>query len=585
MAGLAAAPESMSERPSSPWRRRAAAALALTVLAVYSPARHFDFLQLDDNEYVTENPAVRSGLNADSVDWALTAYHSGHWHPLTWLSLMTDVQFFGLEAGAMHAVNVLLHALGVAALFLALHTATGRLGTSAFVAALFALHPLRVESVAWVATRKDMLSGLFVMLTLWAWAAYARRESLLRYLAALAAFGLALLAKPTVAVVPCGLVLLDWWPLRRLPFSPAGEAGTEGLDPRSPRSLLRVLAEKLPFFALAALTLTQTWAAQNAAGAVAREEGLTLAVRTTNALWNYALYVARTAWPFDLGVFYPLQRVPVDKAVAVAVLLALATAVAWRERSRKPWLLLGWLWFCGMIVPVSGIVQFGGQSIADRYSYLPHIGLFVALGWEAADRLRRSTLPRAFAPVSAGLLLAALAFLTSQQLWWWTDSVRLLTRTIAVTSGNYLAENNLGVTLESMGRYDEAAPHYEEAARLNPLWPEALNNSGIVLARRGRTEEAIARFETALRVRPGFARAHNNLATALSSIGRADEAFEHFRRAVELDPSYVDARVALALLMERRGDLAGARQNYQVAASQAPNDPNIAASLARLRGQ
>jgi tetratricopeptide (TPR) repeat protein len=580
----------MIASPPSPRRLAAtAAALALLVVVVYAPARRFEFLHLDDNEYVTENAAVRSGLNAGSVRWAWTAYHSGHWHPLTWLSLMADVERSGVDPGAMHTTNVLLHAACAALLFLALHAATGHFGASAFAAALFALHPLRVESVAWVATRKDVLSGLFVMLLLWAWAGYARRESLTRYLLALAAFGLALLAKPTVAVVPCGLLLLDWWPLRRLPFSPpadlaATEAGTTS-DAPATRSALWILAEKIPFFAIAALTLTQTWAAQNAAGAVTASDALTLPVRVANALWNYALYLARTAWPFDLGVFYPLAKVPPEKAVAVAVLLVLVTFAALRERQRRPWLLLGWLWFCGMLVPVSGIVQFGGQAMADRYTWLPHIGLFVAVAWEAADRVRRSTMPRFAAPAAAVGVLGAFAALTSLQLAWWSDSVRLLTRTIAVTSDNYLAHNNLGVALESLGRFEEAAPHYLEAARINPTWPEALSNSGIVLARQGRMKEALERFESAVRIRPGFAKAHNNLATALSSLGEADRAMQHFQIAVDLDAGYVDARVALAQVLERKGRTDEAGKHYAIAASQAPGVPVIQEALARVRGQ
>jgi tetratricopeptide (TPR) repeat protein len=562
----------------------AAAALALAVMVVYSPVHRFQFLHLDDNEYVTENAAVRSGLTAESVHWAWTAYHSGHWHPLTWLSLMADVERAGVNPGAMHWTSALLHAACAALLCLALHAATGRLGASALAAALFALHPLRVESVAWVAARKDVLSGLFVILLLWAWAAYARGGSRRFYLLALVAFVSALLSKPTVAVIPCGLILLDWWPLRRLSSSPP--TGTDVAIAAAPvRSVPWIVAEKLPFLAIAAWTLTRTWAAQHAAGAVADGDALSLSVRLSNAVWNYGLYLARTAWPFDLGVFYPLTRVPPEKAVTVALLLALVTLAALRLRRSRPWLLLGWLWFCGMLVPVSGIVQFGGQAMADRYAWLAHIGLFVAVAWETADLVRRAGLPRGAAPAMAALLLAGLAALTSLQLSWWSDSVRLLTRTIAVTSDNYLAHNNLGVALESLGRQDEAASHYLEAARINPTWPEALSNSGIVLARQGRMTEAVERFETAVRIRPGFARAHNNLATALSSLGEIDRALSHFQAAVDLDPGYVDARIALAQLLERKGLAIEAARHYAIGASQAPGVAAIREGLARVGGQ
>lgn len=542
-----------------------AAGLAVLVLAVYAPARDFAFLNLDDNEYVTENPFVHSGLSQANVRWALTAFHSGHWHPLTWLSLMADCEWFGVHAGPLHLVNVLLHAAAAALLFLALDAATGRRWRSAFVAALFALHPLRVESVAWVAARKDVLSGFFVMLLLFAYARYTRRESRPGYAFVFVAFALALLAKPTVAIVPLALLLFDYWPLGRLGLPSSPETSPEsshGLPARRQRSPGRLLAEKVPLFALAAFTLSRTWAAQQAAGAVMTADGLTLPVRVGNALWNYALYLGRTVWPFDLAVFYPLVPVPVAQSAAAATMLALLTVLALRERSRRPWLLVGWLWFAGTLVPVSGIIQFGGQAMADRYSYVPHIGLFVAVTWELAERMSSARVPRAgVAAMAAGLLLACAA-LSSRQLGYWKDSVTLLEHAVAVTSGNYLAHNNLGVALAGLGRQDEAARHYAEAARINPTWPEAQNNLGIAYAWRGDYAEAGRHFIEALRVRPDFAKAENNLATALARQGDLDGAIVHYTRAVELDANYVDALFALADAFERRGRLDEAEARY-----------------------
>ncbi len=570
-------------RASLPDRRTAAGlalALGLAVVVLYAPVRHFPYIQLDDNEYVFENAAVRSGLGAQSVEWALTAYHSGHWHPLTWLSLAADVHWFGLDPRASHAVNVLLHALAAALLLLALREATGRTAASALAAALFALHPLRVESVAWIAARKDVLSGLFLMATFWAWARYTRRETPRGYVLAIVAFALALLAKPTVAVAPCAVLLLDWWPLARAARSPA--AGIDaGRAARARRSVAWLVAEKLPFFALAALTLAQTWAAQRAAGAVMDNEALTLPVRAANALWNVVLYLAATVWPFDLAIFYPLRNASVADAAGAALLIAAITVVGLRERTRRPWLLVGWLWFAGTLVPVSGIVQFGGQSMADRYTYIPHVGLALAVAWEAASRTSGWDVR---ARIAAALLpLAALAAVSRAQLGHWSDSISLFTHALSVTSGNYLVENNLGVALEAAGRRDEAARHYFEAARLNPTWPEALNNAGIAHAWQGQLPEAAARFSEALRIRPDFAKAENNLGTALSQMGDVDGAIAHYRRAVELDPLYFDAMSALGELCERQGRLVEAEEAYARALTAAPQSPIAQARLARVR--
>ncbi|MFN2427187.1 MAG: tetratricopeptide repeat protein [Candidatus Binatia bacterium] len=559
-----------------------AAALFLSVVALYAPVREFGFVNLDDNEYVTENPYVRSGLSRENVEWAAKAFHSGHWHPLTWIALMTDCEWSGTDPRALHLVNVLLHGAGSAVLFLCLYSATRGFWLSAFVAALFALHPLRVESVAWVAARKDVLSGLFLMLTLWAWVAYAKRPSLGRYALVMVAYGLGLLSKPTLAVVPAGLVLLDHWPLgrRSLSGSLSGENRSSSSEKTESASLGWLLVEKLPLVALAFLTLTQTWAAQHAAGAVV-DESLSLATRIANASWHYGLYLRRTLWPFDLAVFYPLRPAPVPGAAAVAIGVAALTLVAWRLRARRPYLLAGWLWFLGMLVPVSGIIQFGGQSVADRYTYIPHIGLFLALGWLAHDLLRRWPAART---VLAVLLLVGLAARSRDQLQYWRDSTALFERALAVTEENYFAHNNLGVALQAAGRQDEAARHYQEAVRLNPTWPEALNNLGIAHAWRGDFAGARGRFEDALRVRPDFARAENNIGTAYGREGNYERAIEHYARAVELEPTYFDALFGLADALERRGRRDEAAATYRSILELRPGFPPAITALARLGG-
>lgn len=545
---------------SGVWRVCLCAALALLVAALYAPVRTYDFVNLDDNEYVTENTFVRSGLSVENVRWAFTAFHSGHWHPLTWLSLMLDCECFGLNAGALHLVNVLLHAGGTVLLFLWLQKASGACWRSAFAAALFALHPLRVESVAWVAARKDMLSGLFLMLTLWAYVAYARRESRWRYAWIVLWFALGLMAKPTLVIVPGALLLLDYWPLNRLRGHALSSAVTA--DASDQRSLLWLLAEKLPLCVLAVATLSRTLAAQQAAGAMVAGDQIPLAARLGNALWSYARYLGGTIWPFDLAVFYPLQPVGVARPLCAALGLVLVTAVVYRARGRCPYLLVGWLWFVVTLAPVSGLIQFGGQAMADRYTYIPHVGLLVAATWGLGDLLAGCSVPKALIAAGAALLLGAYAARSASQLRNWRDSVTLFEHALAVTTNNFMAHNNLGVAMQAMGRLDEAAAHYAEAVRLNPTWPEAQNNVGIAYAWRGDYLEARAHFLQALRIRPGFAGAENNLATAWAYEGNWEAAILHYSRAVELDPGYVDARYGLADALERSGRLREAAAQY-----------------------
>ncbi len=571
-------PRAPAARPGVPFRRFAVvAAIVFAVLALYAPVRNYPFINLDDNEYVTDNPFVRTGLSGANIEWALTAFHSGHWHPLTWLSLMADCQWSAADPGALHLVNALFGAAAAALLFLWVESATGCFWRSAFVAALFALHPLRVESIAWVAARKDVLSGLFLMLAIWAWVAYAKNPSVRRYLLAAVAFALGLLAKPTVAILPCGLLLLDFWPLRRRRLP-----GTSADAGRYEVSLAWLVAEKLPLLALAALTLRQTWAAQHAAGAV-MQGYLPFPTRVANAFWHYALYLGRTFWPLDLAVFYPLRPVPLANAVVSALALALVTVLAWRVRAKLPYVLVGWLWFLGTLLPESGIIQFGGQAIADRYSYIPHIGLFLMLTWGAADLLERWQVPRTAIAGAALFLLGGLAARASDQLGYWSSSVTLFERAIAVTDGNYMAHNNLGVALDDLGHEEEAAKHYAEAVRINPTWPEALNNYGIALARRGEFGEARRRFEEAIRIRPLFAKAENNLGTTYGREQNFDEAIVHYTRALELDASYFDARYALGDALERRGRFRAAEVQYREALALRPGFAPVATALARVQ--
>jgi len=548
--------------------------LIVAVLAVYSPVGSYDFINLDDNEYVTENPFVRGGINAENVRWAFTAFHSGHWHPLTWLSLALDCTLFGATPGALHLVNVVLHAANAALLFSWLAAATGSARRSAVVAALFALHPLRVESVAWVTERKDVLSGCFLMLTLWAYVGYCRKPTLWRYTQVIAGFACALLAKPVVVTVPFMFLLLDFWPLGR---HRRVAAESSGHDAGRWRSLAGLLLEKIPFLLLGLATLAVTVTAQRAAGAAVSNAQLPLDMRVEAAAWNYLAYIGKTLWPVDLAVFYPLHPVPAWRGALGGLAIAVLTLLAYRLRARRPYVLMGWLWFLVTLLPVIGLVQFGGQGIADRFTYIPHIGLFVLAVWTLADLSSERT-----AACGAAVVLCLCVVITSWQLRFWRDSITLFTRALAVTSDNFMAHNNLGVELAARGDAEAAERHYAEAVRINPTWPEAQNNLGMAYAVGGDYARARGHFEQALRVRPQFAVAENNLATALAFEGNFDAAVEHYTRAVQFMPAYVDARYALADALERTGHLEQAAQEYQRVIEERPGWPPAQQRLQRV---
>jgi len=541
-----------------------AAALIAAVVAVFGRSVGFDFVNLDDSDYVTANPWVLQGLTADSVRWAFTAFHSGHWHPLTWLSLMLDTTLFGPGPAARHGVNVALHAVNAVLAYAVLVWATGRRARSALVAALFALHPLRVESVVWITERKDVLSGLFFLLTLTVWIGWVRRPSLLRYAAVAGAFALGLLAKPMLVTLPALLLLLDVWPLDRW----------------RRESAVRLVVEKLPLFGLALASSLVTLASQGAAAATESTDVVPMLARLSGAAWGWLAYLGKTVWPIELAVFYPLRPVPVAEGVAAACGLLLATGVvAWRGRC-VPAVAVGWAWFLGMLVPVIGLVHVGGQAYADRFTYLPHLGLFVAIVWAVADAL-----PRRLATGLAAGWLAFLAAVCGWQVGHWRDSVTLFTRALAVTDGNFMAHNNLGVVLASQGRADEAAAHYASAVAANPTWPEARSNYGNVFAWRGDYAAARVQYEAALQVRPDFAVARNNLATTWAHEGNFARAAEHYRLAVEADPGYADARFALADALERLGRTDEALAEYRRTLAQQPAWESVRVRLAALEAR
>ncbi len=579
--GRTAPPDDRRQRPSGaaapmpPARTRVRASsayavvvcglLLLAVATVFGQTVNHRFVNFDDEDYVYENPHVREGLTVTGTVWALTAYRASNWHPLTWLSHTLDCRLYHLEPGGHHLTNVLLHAAAAVFLFLALKRMTRRstaaLWASAWVAAVFAIHPLRVESVAWVAERKDVLSGLFFMLTLWFYARYTERPaSWGRYLLVVASFALGLTAKPMLVTLPFVLLLLDYWPLGR---AGSGERGAGGhhvlmvgeqagtMYPWSgsrwgTRSLLPLVVEKIPLFLLAAASCVITLAAQR--HAMKSLVQVAFAERVANAAVAYVAYLGKMLYPASLAVLYPLPMDPSpawEVIAAVAVLVTISTAV-FVARRKCPYLLIGWLWYLGTLAPVIGLVQVGDQAMADRYTYLTQIGLYMAIAWGAAHAAgswpyRRWLLAGVSAIVLAGLMVCAW-----RQTSHWQNSETLWTHTLASTSQNSVAHNNLGLVLAGRGQFDEAIAYYGKALEIKPDYVDAHNNMGTALARRDQVDAAIEHLRKALELQPDYVKAHNNLGNVFAQSGQVDEAVAQFRAALEIKPDFAGAHYGLA---------------------------------------
>ena len=550
--------------------------LALLTAAAFGRSVGHDFSNYDDGDYVFENAHVQHGLNAADLAWAFTSTHAANWHPLTWLSLQLDNQLFGMRPGGYHLTNVLLHVANVVLLFLALLRLTGAAWRSAMAAALFAVHPLHVESVAWISERKDVLSTLFWMLTLLAYAGYAERPGVGRYLLVLLPFALGLMAKPMLVTLPCVLLLLDWWPLRRLqapspptPLLPGGGEGPGG-EGLSPRALAWGLLEKLPLFALTALSCGITVVAQR--GAMVPGAALPFRFRVYNAALAYVGYLGKTLWPTDLACFYPYPRAWHTLPVLAAGLLLLAvTAGAVLLARRRPYLLTGWLWYLGTLVPVVGLVQVGVQAMADRYTYVPLVGLSVAAAWGLGDFLARRPQWRGIVLVGAAALLAACVALTWRQALTWRDSVTLWEQAVAATSNNCTAHYNLGCHYLSRGQLDEAAGEFERALAIRPRHAGARTNLGLVCQRRGQLDAAIAHYRRVLTDWPEYAMAHHNLGAAYEERGRLDEAAHHLAEAARLSDDPWGPRSSLGRVLLLRGQTAEAADHLRRAVALRPD--------------
>jgi tetratricopeptide (TPR) repeat protein len=516
--------------------------LAALSLAVYFQLGSHPFINFDDPHYVTENPHVNTGLTRAGVIHAWTAPHAGNWHPLTWLSHMLDVEWFGLDAGRHHAVSVLLHTVNAVLLFLALRLLTGAVWRSAVVAALFAVHPTHVESVAWIAERKDVLSACGWLLALLAYGRYAAAPSLARYVWVALAMAFGLLAKPMVVTLPFVLLLLDHWPLRRTASTPA----------------LRLVLEKLPLFAMSLASSVITYAVQRDAGAVRAFDALPLSRRLATAALGYWEYVWKTIWPVDLALLYPHRAEVAWGLAALAIAgLAIVTVLALAYANRRPYLAVGWLWFLGTLVPVIGLIQVGSQRIADRYTYIPTIGLFIVAAWGCAELAVRFRVGR-LAAAAAVAVVGASAVTAHAQAARWQSSISIWAHTVAVTRDNARAHNHLGHALAAAGRDADARRAYETALALEPDYPEALNNLGALLARHDEHAPAIGAFQRAIALAPRLPHARANLGLALVRAGQPQAAVEHLEAGVREDPSNPELhrRLGVALAMTGRHDAA-----------------------------
>jgi Flp pilus assembly protein TadD len=550
--------------------------LAVVTFAVYWQVGSHQFVNYDDGKYILENPHIRKGLTGENVIWAFTSTYASNWHPLTWLSHMLDVQLFGLNPGPHHLVNVLIHAVNTVLLFLLLLRLTGSYWQSVFVAALFALHPLHVESVAWAAERKDVLSAFFFMVTLLLYARYVELPVRGRYLATLGAFAIGLMAKPMLVTVPFVFLLLDYWPLGRFRNELIGVApnGTQAKTFQWPA--MNIFWEKIPFIVLAAASSIITLYAQNKGGAISSVKALSLSFRVIDALWAYILYLAKTIVPVNLAVFYPLPTVRTisEGLVAAAILGAITCLVIWQSK-RHPSLLVGWLWYLGMLVPVIGLVQVGSQSMADRYSYLPLIGIFIMLAWGMRIAAGNNRVRRAVLSVVAIVLLMACMVITWFQIGYWKNSITLFGHATESVSGNYVAHEALGLVFAKRGRYDEAVAQYAESLRIWPEYDRALIGMGNVLARQGKLDEAAFYADRAMRLQPDMSDAHFLMGFVLMKQGRLNEALSHYFAGLRTDPENAGIHEIIGVILGSEGKLDESIAQFTEALQIKPNDANM----------
>jgi protein O-mannosyl-transferase len=550
-------------------------ALAILTIVSYRALKDCDFIDLDDSAYVYENSHIQTGLNANSIRHAFSSElvnKTGNWHPVTWLSLMLDYQFFGLQPSGYHLINLFFHVMNTLLLFLILHRMTKEFWPSAFIAALFAIHPIHVESVAWIAERKDVLSAFFWMLTLGAYSYYVERPRFRRYLFILVFFVLGLMAKPMLVTLPFVLLLLDYWPLKRFQEMKPGhkmqadafqsvvsfkkqqkfkkaKAATETLDAKKPANseyqwslIYPLLLEKVPLFALAIISSIVTYIAQQKGGALSTIDALPISVRIGNAFISYITYIWKTIWPSNFAVFYPQTGLLSPWQVWTSVFLIIGiTTVVIRRAKNIPYLATGWLWYTSTLVPVIGIVHAGSQAMADRYTYIPLIGLFIMAAWGVPDLIKKWNYRKEFYVASSVLSLLCLSIITGRQVGYWKNSITLFDHTLKVTGPNWLIYNNRGTSHSNLGNYRQAIEDFTRAIQINPDYAESYYNRGRVQCYLGSYRQAIEDYTKAIEIKQSNADEYVGRGIAYKSIGDYQRAIDDFNKAIEISPGYAHA--------------------------------------------
>ena len=552
--------------------------LITAVLLVYWQVGDHEFINYDDNVYITDNAQVQKGLTSNGIIWAFTTSHTGNWHPLTWISHMLDCELYGLNPGGHHLTNVLLHMANAILLFVVLRWMTGAIWRSGLVAALFALHPLHVESVAWAAERKDVLSTFFWMLTMVAYVHYVNRPGGKRYFLVLVTFFLGLMAKPMLVTLPFVLLLLDYWPLNR--FKPRAVTGSVEDQPLGFRSsgddkspILKAVMEKTPLFVMSLFSCVFTVMAQQEAGAISTLEIVPFKLRIANGLVSFVAYMGKMVWPLDLAVFYPhpVSDLQIWKPVAAGLFLLIVSTVVLLVAQRCRYVLVGWLWYLGTLVPVIGLVQVGEQAMADRYTYVPLIGLFIVVVWGFADLAKGWRSRRWVVSVSAAVMVLALMAGSWLQVAHWKNSVKLFKHALDATSNNYVAHYNLGNALALQGKLTGAVSHYNKALQINPNFAEAHNNLGNALALQGNLTGAISHYNKALQINPDHAEAHLNLAVGLDRQGKHQEAIQHYAEVLRISPHDAQSHNNLGVALAEQGRLKEAVAHFTEALRIDPN--------------
>jgi len=540
------------------------AVLTVVILIVFWQVHTFEFLNYDDDKYVYENKNIRTGLTWQNIKWVFTNEHASNWHPLTGLSHILDCHLFGPRAGLHHLVNLLFHIVNTLLLFIVFEKMTTSRWQSAFVAALFALHPLHVESVAWISERKDVLSTLFWILTMTAYFSYVKKSGALRYLLTLLLFTMGLMAKPMLVTLPFVLLLLDYWPLNRL-------------SALNERQIYPLVLEKVPFFVLSAVSSIITFVVQEKAGAVQLIEAFPLSIRIPNAVVSYGKYILKMFWPTHLAAFYPHQaeKLPLWQVSIIAVLMLFITVLVIRYTKKYRYLFVGWFWYIGTLVPVIGLVQVGSQAMADRYTYITLTGLFIIIAWGTNDLLANWKYRKIALGISAAASILLLSILTSIQTSHWQNSQTLFEHTLKVTDGNYIAHNNLALALSQTNKLDEAANHLRLALQINPDYFDAYNNLGMVCIKLDRTTEAAQACLQAIELNPEHPIPYNNLGLVYLRTKQYQQAIQTFQKAIQIKPDFIQAHIGLGIAYFESGDKDAAMREYEILKKIEANEANI----------